>query len=79
MYGSSIFDSGETDTPVTSTSTALLPNDNTTITSLTSKMNTVKNTSIPTSADHHDGDEVDWQPKDASNHDVVMRDKTKQG
>lgn len=62
---------------VPSTST-IVPNDTTTLTSLTSKMNTAKVVSTSTSAplppdDDHDDD---WQTKDETDDGVVMREQT---
>lgn len=75
VYNSSIFDSATDSTVnIPSTSTIVL-NDTTTLTSLTSKMDTPRLVPISTSATADD--DVDWHESD---HVVVMRDKaTKQG
>ena len=60
----------------------VVPNDITTLTSLTSKMNTAKVVSTSTSApllpddDDDDDDDDDWQIKDETDDGVVMREQT---
>lgn len=78
MYNSSIFDSAADSIVTVASTSATVPNDTTTVTSLTSKMDTAKFTTASASATAGtDDDEVDWQSKDDE---VVMRDKVaKQG
>lgn len=79
MYNSSIFDSATDSTVNIHSISTTVPNDTTTLTSLTSKIDATKSVPIMTSADDDDNN-VDWQSKDESDHNVVMRDKTtKQG
>ena len=57
----------------------IVPNDTTTLTSLTSKMNTAKVVSTSTSAPllpDDDDDDDDWQIKDETDDGVVMREQT---
>ena len=76
VYSSSIFDSATDSTVNMHNISTTIPNDTTTLTSLTSKIDATKSVPISTSAN----DDADWQLKDESDHDVVMRDKmTKQG
>ena len=81
MYNSSIFESATDSTVNTPSMSTAVPNDITTLTSLTSKINTVKIVSTSTYAPApDDDDDDDWQAKDETDHGVVMRDQTtKQG
>ena len=60
---------------VPSTST-IVPNDTTTLTSLTPKMNTAKVVSTSTSAPLSPDDDDDWLTKDETDDGVVMREQT---
>ena len=81
MYNSSIFDSATESTVNAASTSTTLPNDTTTLTSLTSsRVNTTKFSPTLMPATAAGDDDIDWHSKDENDQDVVMRDKgTKQG
>ena len=81
MYNSSIFDSATESTVNAASTSTTLPNDTTTLTSLTSsRVNTAKFSPTLMPATAAGDDDIDWHSKDENDQDVVMRDKgTKQG
>ena len=81
MYNSSIFDAAVDSTVSIPSTSTIVPNDTTTFTSLTSKLEAAKVVLAPTSTPPpNDDDDNCWQGRDESDHGVVMRGQTtKQG